>query len=96
VAPRSLDWPHVEEHIVDLVRTPLLPRFSNSRRLGRAAHARLNEIWRTASRSDDTARPPASRPRPSFGAVRQAGGAPPCCPRPPARSPVQRPRSRRR
>ncbi len=44
-APRSSIWPHVEEHIVDLVqqqRSTIV--FANSRRLAERLTARLNEI----------------------------------------------------
>lgn len=43
---RSSIWPHVEEHIVDLIaahRSSLV--FANSRRLAERLTARINEIW---------------------------------------------------
>ena len=65
-AARGSIWPHVEEHVVDLIeqhRSTIV--FANSRRLAERLTARLNEIAadarRRSSRADD--RPAGRRPR---------------------------------
>ncbi|MGM0386645.1 MAG: DEAD/DEAH box helicase, partial [Actinomycetota bacterium] len=79
---RSSIWPHVEEHIVDLVaahHSSLV--FSNSRRLAERLTARLNEIWedRLAAEEDDDAapHPPSRTPAELMAQSGQARGAPP-------------------
>jgi len=60
-------WPHVEEHIVDLVaahRSTLV--FVNSRRLAERLTARLNEIWADRPAADGT---PAVLARAHHGSV---------------------------
>ncbi|HET7799324.1 MAG TPA: DEAD/DEAH box helicase, partial [Humibacillus xanthopallidus] len=81
-APQASIWPHVEEHIVDLIadhRSTLV--FANSRRLAERLTSRLNEIWEERLAEDE------GLPLASVGATRapaqvmaQAGtsrGAPP-------------------
>ncbi|NCD18069.1 MAG: DEAD/DEAH box helicase, partial [Actinobacteria bacterium] len=98
---RSSIWPHVEEHIVDLVaahHSSLV--FSNSRRLAERLTARLNEIWedRLAVDDDGAARPPsgtgpaARRPSSAGPAARPPSPPGPAgnrASRPPSRTPAE-------
>ena len=78
-APASSSiWPHVEEHIVDLVeqhRSTIV--FANSRRLAERLTARLNEI--AATRAGDEPPDVGSARRPGDGPVRRVPRAPAGC-----------------
>ncbi|KRE99720.1 DEAD/DEAH box helicase [Nocardioides sp. Soil777] len=69
-------WPHVEEHVVDLVeqhRSTIV--FANSRRLAERLTARLNEIATDRAAGDDTDEPAAGPPAQVMAQSGQSSGA---------------------